>query len=239
MLSGKHNYNETLMKVITVFGSLFNNIYIGRKQGEKVTNVQRVPISFGPSKKFMARIKADALNKGQKVGIQLPRISFDLVSLNYSAEKQLNKLNRNFTGDCESGLKETSRWEEVPYELAITLSIYGNSQDDVFQILEQILPLFSPSYTVTVKGLVAPESLSDVPFTLQGVNIEDSYEGDFVTRRAIIHTLDFACRIAFSGPQKDIGVIETVDVNAFLKDSDIESDTFPVEPTVPLTYDEK
>ena len=217
MLSGDYNYNETVKKVITVFGTMFNNILIARRDGDTVTNVQKVPISYGPQKKFLSRIKADALNKGQKIGIKLPRISFDLLAMNYAADKQLNKLNRNYVGDCSTGEGLTSRWEEVNYLLTISLNVYGNSLDDVLQIVEQILPLFSPSYTVSIKELVGEGTVSEVPFTLQGVNMEDSYEGDYSSRRAIIYTLDFECRVPFAGPQKDIGLIETIDVNFYDK----------------------
>ena len=37
----------------------------------------------------------------------------------------------------------------------------------------------------------------DMPIVLNGVTLEDSYEGEYVTRRAIIYTLDFTSKVYF------------------------------------------
>jgi hypothetical protein len=93
------------------------------------------------------------------------------------------------------------------------LSIMAKNQDDALQIVEQILPYFQPEYTVTIKELDSVNLTTDLPFVLTAVNLEDTYEGNFTERRAIIYTLDFETRIRFYGPVSNKAIIKISDVN--------------------------
>lgn len=230
---GDYFYNGTTKKVISVFGSMFNNIYVTRKEGDKTTNTMRVPISYGPKKKFLARIE-----EGESgVAIKLPRMSFEITSLGYDSTAKLNRLNRVvYTGTKEAGV--TSSWQNVPYDVSLSLSIYGNTQDDVLQVLEQILPTFTPEYTVTIKGLEGEGTLTDVPFTLNGISLEDSYEGDFNTRRTIIYTLDFTAKIKYAGPQTPVNRILEVVTNFRIPEEMDELDDVEIAETITVLEDE-
>ena len=48
----------------------------------------------------------------------------------------------------------------------------------------------------------------DIPTVLQSVSLEDTYEGDFDTRRAIIWTLDFLVKGWIYGPVTNSGLIK-------------------------------
>ena len=50
----------------------------------------------------------------------------------------------------------------------------------------------------------------DVPIILNTVNYEDSYNGDFTTRRAVIYTLSFTAKTYLYGPAGTQKVIRTV-----------------------------
>lgn len=210
----EYYYNESMKRIITVFGSLFNNIYVARKDGTKVTNQMRVPISYGPRKKFIERIRTNTI-EDKAIAIKLPRLSFEVTSITYDSTSKLNKLNKVVSGDPTAGYTEV--YQSVPYNVGITLAMYGNNQDDIFQILEQILPIFSPQYTVTIKGMEGPNTLTDVPFTLLNVNLQDNYEGEFATQRSIIHTIDFVVKTRFIGKPNDIisGIINEIDLNFY------------------------
>ena len=52
----------------------------------------------------------------------------------------------------------------------------------------------------------------DIPIVFTGLSTEDTYEGDFLTRRALIHTLTFTVHAFLYGPVDDIGIIKEVDV---------------------------
>ena len=63
--------------------------------------------------------------------------------------------------------------------------------EDGTQILEQILPFFTPEFTVTMNLVSSMSEKRDIPLVLNSVTSEDTYEGDFASRRSIIWTLSF------------------------------------------------
>lgn len=196
-------YWATSKKVATVFGAMFNNIQVGRRTSDgKLSNVTEVPLSYGPRAKFLSRIRE---NKEQKISIQLPRMSYQIV---------------DFTHDQSRAIAPTQKYKfpnnktaftAVPYELGFELVIYGRTLDDVLQIIEQILPSFRPEYTVAIKDLEGPDTITDVPFKLNGITSVDEYEGDWLEARAITKTLTFTANIKYLGPISDTSIIERVE----------------------------
>jgi hypothetical protein len=108
-----------------------------------------------------------------------------------------------------------SVYNPVPYNFDFTLSVMVKNSDDGTQILEQILPYFTPEYHVTMNEMSALGIKRDIPIIFTGLSTEDSYEGDFMTRRALIHTLSFVVQGFLYGPTSDMGIIRTVDVNKY------------------------
>jgi hypothetical protein len=202
-------YYEITRKVITVFGAMFNNIHTGRKLPDgTLTNTSRVPLSYGPRSKFLARINE---YRDGEVSIKLPRLSFEISSLALDEANKLKKNNR--VKYCPSDDLRQSAFAGVPYNITFELSIFGRSQDDMFQVLEQILPHFSPEYTVSIKDIEGPGTVMDVPFKLTGVSLSDEYEGDFKPARPLIYTLTFDAKVKYLGPISSQGQIKTVTTN--------------------------
>tara|TARA_R100001129_G_C5293869_1_gene240473 strand:+ start:188 stop:1195 length:1008 start_codon:yes stop_codon:yes gene_type:complete len=202
---GNYFYNATIKRVVSVFGTLFNNVKIARHDStNKQTNQIHVPISYGPKEKFLARIRGGeaGLREGTTgLAIKLPRMSFEMTSIDYDSSIKLNKLNKIHVGNIAESFTSGTRstlFQSVPYNIGMSLSIYSKNQDDALQILEQILPTFNPEYTVTIKDIDGPNSKTDVPFILNGIGLEDDYEGDLQTRRAVIYTLDFTIKARFA-----------------------------------------
>ena len=218
MLNGSYYYNGTIKKVVSVFGTLFNNIYTGKVVSGKMMNVNRVPLAYGPKEHFLMRIRTnESAEYPTDIAIKLPRMSFEMTSIAYDSSSKLNKINqRNFpiAGDTN---RVSPVYQSVPYIIGMQLSIMSRSQDDALQIFEQIVPTFTPEYTVTVKDLEGPGTLTDMPIILNSTNFQDNYDGDFAsTRRLLIYTLDFSIKVRFIG---DINssitrpVIKIVDAN--------------------------
>tara|TARA_Y100000004_G_scaffold171372_1_gene207304 strand:- start:308 stop:2620 length:2313 start_codon:yes stop_codon:yes gene_type:complete len=208
MLSGTHFYHATIKRIVSVFGTLFNNITIGRHSGNKISNIQRVPISYGPRNKFSSRMNKDL--DGEKIAIKIPRMSFEITSIDYDTSTKLNRLNTTLTVAGNSPAKRKKMYQSVPYTLGMQLNILARNQEDALQILEQILPTFSPEYTVTVKDIEGPNSKTDVPFILNGVSFTDDYEGDYTGRRTLIYTLDFTVRVRFAPDTSRQSIIKKV-----------------------------
>ena len=214
MLNHPYFYNEAIKKIVTVFGTLFNDIDVTREgPTNSARSIQRVPIAYGPRAKFLERARQERDLESDKLAIKLPRMSFEILSLSPDTSVKLNR--SNFYVGAQGTQGVTAYMQCVPYLLGIQLNIIGKEQSDVLQILEQILPYFNPDFVVSIKGLETPDSSTDVRFTLNGVSMSDEYEGDFVSRRAVIYTLDFNIPVKFYGygiPKKLI-LSSEVDLN--------------------------
>jgi hypothetical protein len=89
-----------------------------------------------------------------------------------------------------------------------SLYAYVRNADDGAQIMEQIVPYFGPEWTNQVHLIPQMGLTQDIPTILNSVSIEDTYEGDFNNRRAIIYTFDFTVKGYFYGPVRNQGVIK-------------------------------
>jgi hypothetical protein len=213
---GQYFYNQTMKKTVAVFGTIFNNMRIVKQGGGET----RVPIAYGPRKKFLARIQADTVAAADNsIAIKLPRLSFEITDISFDSNTKLNKFNKRVLPIEGETAKTNIVNQSVPYSIGMQLSIYAKNQDDALQILEQILPTFSPEYTVAIKDMEGPGTVTDVPIVLTSTSIQDDYEGDFETRRTIIYTLDFTMKVRFAGGTSEGKLIRTVDT-FFYSDTD-------------------
>ena len=90
-----HFYHASIRKTISAFGTLFNDIKVVRKDGDgEVRQITRVPLAYGPRHKFLARLEDSPNFDGTGVAIKLPRMSFEITSLDYDSTSQINKLNK-------------------------------------------------------------------------------------------------------------------------------------------------
>ena len=200
---GNHFYHQRVRKAVAMFGSLFNNIYVLRKNsGGTVVSQVKVPLAYANRSKVIERI--NQMDQGEQyerqVAVKLPRLSFEIVSMTYDPSRQLSKtqsLSRSITDNVVSKYKI---YAGVPYNIQFQLNAYAKTQDDALQIVEQILPSFNPQYTLTVKPFTAfSDYLEDVPLVLNGVSFVDDVEGTVESRRTIIYSLDFEMKINFHG----------------------------------------
>ena len=201
-------YHETLRKVVVGFGTLFNEIYIQRKNSSgTVISKARVPFAYGPKEKFLVRLKQDP-NLDSKTAITLPRIGFEISSYQYAGDRKLSSTIKNINILNSDKARLKSQYVPVPYDITFALSIFVKNADDGCQIIEQILPYFRPEFTTNVKLIPEMDIVVDTPVVLQDIAVEDSYEGDFDTRRALIYNLNFVVKGLLFGPVSTSGVIK-------------------------------
>ncbi len=193
-----------------------------------MTGIQRVPISYGPRQKFLTRLSSQNVEANGDIAVQLPRMSFEITSIAYDAASKLNRLNTNLYAINEDTDSKTKVYQATPYRMSMQLNIFARQQDDALQVFEQIVPYFTPEYSVAVKDLEGPGSITDVPFILTSTTLQDDYEGDFQnSRRTIIYTLEFDVKFKFSGIQGGPAkVIKIVDVDLY--DIPIPTDELPI-----------
>lgn len=215
MLNGNVYYHGTIRKAIVAFGRLFSDVYIDRKQGDSVsgTTVQRlqVPLSYAPKEKWLVRLDQQPDLENNVTMISLPRMSFEITSYMYDSTRKLNRMQQIKT-DASNSTKPTV-YTPVPYNVDIALYVLTKTQEDGLQIIEQILPTFTPEYTLAVNVVPEMGITMDIPIILNGVSVVDEYDGNFQDRRFVTHTLNFQMKLNLFGPVSDQGIITQVNAN--------------------------
>ena len=211
---GTYFYHEIIRKIVTAFGSLFNTIEIRHKdsQGNYLDQI-RVPIAYGPTQKFLARIEQQPeLNK--PIEITLPRMSFEMTSIQYDPSR---KVTSTQTFKTLQGNSLTQVYMPVPYNLGFELNVISKLQEDALQVVEQIIPFFQPAFNLTVDLVPEIGEQRDIPLVLDSVSFQDDYEGDFSSRRILIYTFQFTVKAYFFGPiaSSTDGLIRKVQVDTY------------------------
>lgn len=203
-----HNFDHgVLRKYVIMFGNMFNDIVISRKNNsnEEVQSI-RVPIAYGPKENWLARMNADP-QLDKEVAIQLPRLGFEITQMSYAPTRSLNKLHKN-TAIGATNDRLRSQFTPVPYDIMFSLYGFFKYNEDAVQVAEQIIPFFRPEWTHSMKLIPEMGEYFDIPTVFQDMSIEDSYEADFLTRRAIVYTFNFVVKGYIFGPVSNRGVIK-------------------------------
>jgi hypothetical protein len=192
MLNNPHFYNRTIRKVVVAFGTIFNDIEVVRftKTGLPQQKML-VPLSYGAKEKYYTRLLSDpSLTKS--VATVVPRMSFNLDGLNYDISRKKQSTLQNFSYTQANGV--SSQYVPVPYNFDFSMSVYVRHTEDGTQILEQILPFFTPDFTVTVDFIDSMCQKYDMPIILNSVTNNTDYEGDMMTTRLITWDLQFTAK---------------------------------------------
>ena len=231
---GTYFYHEIIRKTIVSFGTLFNNIYIKHEdKNNNVVDETKVGLSYGPMQKFLAKLEQQADLK-KPIAITLPRMSFEMVSLQYDPTRKTSVTQTFRASDGAGNIKKV--YMPVPYNIGFELSIYSKLSDDALQIIEQILPFFQPSFNLTLDLIDSIGEKKDIPIVLDSIDMQDDYEGDFTVRRALIYTLRFTAKSYMYGPIADSteGLIRKVQVDMY---SDTNTQTAKREVRYTVTPD--
>ena len=212
---GTQFYHETIRKIVIAFGTMFNSIDLVRKDNSgAVTQIMKVPLAYGPREKFLVRLREDA-DLTKQVAITLPRIGFEIKDLSYDPARKLSRVQKFKKVKGANTKQLDTQYMPVPYNLDFELYIMAKQSDDALQIVEQILPYFQPDYTLTINDMSDMGIKKDVPIILNSISYEDSYDGDFASRRALIYTLSFTTKFYLYGPVTSSKVIKTVQVDQY------------------------
>ena len=235
-------YHEILRRTVIGFGTLFNNIIIKqRNSSNQIISQIKVPLAYGPTQKFLARLNQSPDDLNNPTQITLPRMSFEFTGLNYDSSRKVTTTQSFLVPLKTDSSKVAKVFMPVPYNMEFELSIMTKQNDDALQIVEQILPYFQPTYTVTIDLVDSIGEKKDIPFTLTNINFDDDYEGDFSSRRALIYTLRFTAKTYLFGPvpsdsSKDI--IKKASIGFVSGDSNgsIRDVTYRTEPVATKSY---
>lgn len=194
-----------------MFGRLFSDIKIARQGNDgAVAQTIAVPLAYAPKEKWLVRVDSDP-NLNHNTYISLPRLSFEVTGYHYDASRKTNKMNKIMCKDATNTGNPTAKavFSPAPYNIDISLYVLTKTQEDAMQIIEQILPIFNPEYTLSVNAVPEMEITQDIPVILNSITVEDNYDGSFQERRFVVHTLTFTLKTNIYGPVSANGVILT------------------------------
>lgn len=211
---GNHFYHNIIRRYVICIGTLFNQISIVRYRPGTDIEAKRilVPIIYGPKEKWFTRFESDP-DLIKETQTTLPRMSFYLTNISYDAARKQNQLLKVAKGDSTS--RVATQWMGVPYDFDFELVIYARNIDDGTHVIEQILPYFNPDYTIPITPVPELGFLKDIAITLNRVDQQVQYEGDWNSARYVYWTLSLTVKGWLYGPISTPKIIRKSIANIF------------------------
>ena len=208
-------YHGIIRKVIVAFGTLFDDIYVSRRnsQSEELERI-KIPLAYGPKQKFVIRADSSNPDLSRQFSMDLPRMGYEFVDIQYDVARKLNTVQKSVFPVQSTNTSMYERMERVPYNLFITLHIVSKNTDDALQILEQILPYFGPDFNVTLSE-ITPDSKIDVPISILKIEKSEDYEEDFSQLKSFTLSIQFVAKVHLYGPSTTSRIITQSEVNFY------------------------
>lgn len=219
-------YNSSFRRYITLMGALFSNINVKRVRKDKEHYIN-VPISYGAKEKFFSalmdkyNIPFDDKNVA-KIETILPRMNLSLIDVQYNPMKKT-------AIDIREKRGAINQFNPVPYRLIFELGIYTRYEDDVFQIVEQILPYFQPHFNCRIQELHTNDLVidRDIKISLQTISPDQQADGDPRQIRHIEWSIIFNLDGYIYPPIGEVsGEIRTIYVDFFDNLNELLADNF-------------
>ena len=139
-------------------------------------------------------------------------MAFELKTLKYDAPRKLSSVGKNVAIKSGSVLDVNYTFNPVPYVFPFDLHVASKNIEDIFQIIEQILPFFTPFFVVTLEEDFAPQSKDIAVRLVSGPEISDQPYGDFSDVPLLTATISFEVDGFLYGPATTAPIIRTVDM---------------------------
>lgn len=215
-------YFQTIRKYVSLFGTMFSEINISRtNSANTVVDYIRVPITYAAKERMLARVQQAPLADRASASLTLPVMSFEITTMAYDGDRKLGSTGRTAFVNTTTPSQLKYQYNPVPYDLGFSLYIWVKNPEDGTKIVEQILPYFTPDFTVTVIMIPELNIKAEVPIILTSISQENNYQGNFKQDQPIIWTLNFTIKGSFYGPIKSQAVILFANTNLHIPDSSV------------------
>jgi len=232
-MSRPYFYYGTTRSYVTAFATILNGLTYMDGQGV----LQSIPVHYSPRQKWVEELQQNVNHDQLDFDIVFPRVAFEFVSMSHSPSRNTNALNK-LDNVASSGTQDNYTLNRVAYDFNVKVYVGALRFNDLLQILEQIVPFFTPSLTITLNDTNGLGLVTNIPINLNSVDYEVEYEGSFDTRRVVSATLDFTLKgYQYSNP-RTIQRIQEVIVNLAHEDYQASFDQLDVKddgtPQVPI-----
>lgn len=176
--------HDTTKKIIGAFASIIDEIQFENGHGK----IQKVPLNYAPKEKFLEDITRKPDMGDVAFDIVLPKIAFVVEGQNFAPERHTNPLGRIHDQD--------GKWvyNRVPWDFTVSVFVAATKIIDGNRIIEQILPFFTPEFTITVRDIPELDLKTNIPIVLNSISLDQDYEGSFNSHRTLMWTMQFTVK---------------------------------------------
>jgi hypothetical protein len=230
MLNQDYFYFGLIRKYTVLMGAILDDIFVQRTSPDgSVLSMVKVVAQLSTKEKMLARLEGDP-DIDKPFSVLLPRISFEMTGLQYASKRKLNTVNRRVS--LRPGDPNHLRYvyNPVPYDFNFKVVVYAKNQEDVAKIVEQILPNFTPDWTVTLELIPELNISHDIPIVLDMASIEDLYSEDYKDRRVLTWDLEFTMQGYLYGPERTKPIIKFANTSLYIEGSTVSIQSVVMQP---------
>lgn len=183
-----------------------------------------IPICWAAREKWVEILRSSSARKAMDPNIReknpvemqwiMPRISCFLTGLSYDASRKLPKTSE--IGKYMMGDPPDSRvpvYTPAPWNLQLQITTIARNMDDSMQMMEQILPFFSPGMNLNV-FLFPDRNSESIPITLDSVSTDIPIDIPENDERFFTNTFSFTLKANYYAiPRDPSGLITNIDSN--------------------------
>lgn len=129
-----------------VIEQVFGKLYSFEPTPDKKIIVKKIPIKYGNYVRYDSTQETHE-QRGMRTDLQLPIISYSLTGLGLDESRMKNNSSQ-FTSICNGTAEEV--FSPVPYTLNYSIYIRTKTRNEMYDILEQVLPYFTPTINFTM-----------------------------------------------------------------------------------------
>ena len=207
-------YFGLIRKYVVLFGTLFDNINIQRKDANNnIIFLMKVPLTYANKDKMLARVLQDPTISNLSATEFAPIMSFEIIDMRYRSDSVLKQTGRIAVANTTNSDAVSYQFNPTAYDIIFKLMITAKNTDDMTQIIEQILPYFTPGFTINANLIPEMNVNMAIPIVLNEIKISDNYNPSFTKRSVMIYELNFTMKAYFYGPVRQSAIIKFVETN--------------------------
>lgn len=174
---------------IVGFASFFDGVTIDRAAPDGTIQTIAVPLQYSGKQSFVQRLFAQEDIESQTVYQSLPRMAFNIESIDVNNTRKMQRLGKISNGALAS-------YNPIPYDMKVNLTIVAKNVSDCLQIMEVILPKFAPERVITI----SPNGFQqEVIINLESTSFQNDFEGTLDKRQLITANLAFTVIVSLTG----------------------------------------
>lgn len=245
-IATEYFFPDIIKKVTASFGYIFSELKITRDIKGKPKKIINVPLIYSNKEKWYAIIKNPNVVQQDNpelykamVKMESPILSYYLTNIEPDSSRLLNSSNTIRCQGIDSQVKYIKNRIPVIFNFDVRMTATRNN--DLFQLIEQILPYFTPSFSFYINDIDFLSNNTEYKVTWEGMDKVDEFEGVYdETSRRLTRNLSFKVYGYLYGPSYSGKTIKNMNIQM----TDDEANTFiekisvHIEPETAEKYDD-